>query len=298
MTSRLDILGVQAFVAIAELGSFRAAANHLHLSESALGRRLKKLEEGLEVQLFARTTRSVTISTEGIDFLPQARRVVEDLAAALNGLRAGRGSLTGTVKIGCLPTVAALKMPSLLRVYARDFPDVRVQLVDRSGTEIREAVLSGEVDFAITAAGPEHAKLHSEALFSEPMMAVCPSDHPLAARRRIYWADLATEPLINIGILSANRALIEASLREHSLEMSWSYQVENLSTAVSLVSAGAGIAILPQAAVLNRMDHSIRVQPLHRPSIQRHIVLLRRQLPMSTAASRLAELSREHLQSK
>jgi len=296
MSSRLDILGVQAFVAIAELGSFRAAANHLHLSESALGRRLKKLEEGLGLRLLSRTTRVVALSPEGADFLPKARQVVQELAAALDALRTGDARPTGTVKLGCLPTVAALWSPVLLRTYALDFPQVRVQLFDRSATEIRKAVLDGEVDFAITAAGAPHQKIESENLFTEPMVAVCPAAHLPARRRSIRWADLADEPLISIGVLSANRALIEEFVRRHNFSLSWTYQVEHLATAVSLVAGGGGIAILPATAVAGRHEKGgFRVLSLRQPALHRQIVLLRRKLPMSAPAQALFELARRTL---
>ncbi|MET4578686.1 LysR family transcriptional regulator [Ottowia thiooxydans] len=293
--SHLDILGVQAFVAIAELGSFRAAANHMHLSESALGRRLAKLESSLGIRLVTRTTRTLTLSQEGAVFLPQARRVVQELASSLDSLRVGTGRRVGTLKIGCLPTIAALRMPSLLRAFARDYPDVRVQLFDRSATEIRRAVLEGEVDFAITVPGATHAKLESDKLFSEPMVAACPSGHRLARRASITWQDLSGEPLINIGMLSANRALIEAAMQKSALRLNWAYQVEHLATAVSLVSGGGIIAIVPASAVAERSDDTVRVLALRKPVVHREIVLLRRKLPQSEAADLFIELSKASL---
>ena len=293
MSHRLDILGVQAFVTIAELGSFRAAANHLHLSESALGRRLKKLEDGLGVRLVHRTTRTVALTQEGADFLRKAQRVVQDLATSLDDLRTSDRRPRGTVKVGCLPTVASLFMPALLRTYAREMPGVRIQLFDRSATEIREAVLSGEVDFAITVPGPAHPRLEVEKLFTEPMVVVFPVSHPLAARGSATWRQLIGEPMVSIGTLSANRALIEGLAQERGLDIAWTYQVEHLSTAVSLVAGGSGVAILPAAAVAGHANPLIHVVPLRQPVLRRSIVLARRKLPMSAAAARFAELARE-----
>ncbi|NML43275.1 LysR family transcriptional regulator [Ramlibacter sp. G-1-2-2] len=295
MSSRLDILGVQAFVAIAELGTFRRAASHLHLSESALGRRLKKLEDDLGVRLLLRTTRAVSLSQEGAEFLPRARAVVHDLAASLDSLRSPGGNPTGTVRIGCLPTVAALLLSPLLRDFAEAYPQVRVQIFDRSATEIREAVLNGEVDFAITVAGQPHAKLVAEKLFSEPMVVACPAGHRLAKRKFVTWAQLGKEALISIGNQSANRALIEDLVRGQSLQLSWAYQVEHLATAVSLVAGGRGVAILPRAAVAERKDESIRVLALREPVLKRDVVLLSRRLPMSSIASLFARLVRREL---
>lgn len=295
MTNRLDILGVQAFVSIAELSSFRSAANHLHLSESALGRRLKKLEDGLGVRLVNRTTRTVALTQEGTDFLPKARRVVQDLAASLDGLRTGDARPSGTVKVGCLPTLAALFMPALLRTYARDHPQVRIQLFDRSATEIREAVLNGEVDFAITVPGATHHRLDVDKLFTERMVVVCPAGHPMARRASVTWRQLSGESLVSIGTLSANRALIDGLVHDQAINLAWTYQVEHLSTAVALVAGGSGVAILPSAAVFEREASMIAVVPLRAPVLHRDVVLLHRKFPMSVASQRFAELVKRNL---
>lgn len=292
---RLDILGVQAFVAIAELGSFGAAANCLYLSQTALSRRLKKLEEWLGVELVTRTTRAVSLTQEGSDFLPKARRVVYDLAASLEDLRSGDGSASGNVKMGCLPTLAALLLPSLLREYALEHPKVRVQVFDRSATEIREALVRSELDFAITTAGVLHPSLDTEKMFSEAMVAVCPASHPLARRRSVDWHELVGVPLISIGMLSGNRMLIDAFVQRQQLQLTWIYQVEHLATAVLLVSGGTGIAILPKAAVQARTDDTIKAVLLQRPPLKREIVLVKRKTPLSPAARPLYELTREAL---
>jgi len=291
---RLDILGVQAFVTIAEIGSFNAAASHLCLSATALSRRLKKLEESLGVKLLARTTRTVALTAEGTDFFPKARRVLQDLATSLEDLRAGGGKSSGNVRIGCLPTLASVFLPPLLRDYANRHPQNRVQVLDRSATEIREAMIRGELDLAITVAGAARPDLEVEKMFRERMVAVCPSSHPLAGRKIIRWQDLGGEPLISIGVLSATRMLIDSFVLKSSLQFNWAYQVEHLATAVSLVSANTGIAILPAVAVQAQSQGALKVVQLRQP-LEREIALLRRKLPLSPAASSMYLLAKKAL---
>lgn len=290
----LDILGVQAFVAIAELGSFTAAANHMDLSQAALSRRLKKLEDGLGVMLIARTTRCVALTPEGSEFLPKAQRVVGELAASLDDLRSADGKSTGGVKIGCLPTLAAL-LPSLLREYSSGRPNVRVQVVDRSATDLREELLRGELDFAITTAGTTHPKLDAQKMFSEDLVAVCPASHPFAQRRQLTWRELADVPLVSLGTLSGDHMLIEAFVQRHQLQLEWTCQVEHLATAMSLVAGGTGIAVLPTAAVAGNKDESIKAVPLRGPPLKRDIVLVRRKHPLSHSAKPLYDMARSAL---
>src|SRR5438045_6825872 len=95
---KIDFDGIQAFVLIAELGGFRKAANYLHLTQTALTRRVQKLESYLGVRLLERTTRSVELTAVGRNFLPQAQRMVNELTFAVGRLkdisRLGEGNIT------------------------------------------------------------------------------------------------------------------------------------------------------------------------------------------------------------
>src|SRR5215470_8449246 len=127
---KIDTLGVQAFVAIAEHGSFRKAADALHLTQTALTRRLQNLEALLGVKLVERTTRSVALTRIGRDFLPQARRLLTDLANALVELRETGKAARGDVTLACVPTVGVQYLPRVIQAYAERFPDNRIKILD------------------------------------------------------------------------------------------------------------------------------------------------------------------------
>ncbi len=146
-------LGLQAFVSIAERGSFHAAAAHLNLSQTALSHRLRKLEESLSTQLFQRTTRQVTLTPAGDALLPKARRIFEDIGAAMGELRAATEK-DQRITLGCLPTVAMHILPDALGRFARDWPDVAVKVLDSSATEIAERVQAGDAAFGVTSWPP------------------------------------------------------------------------------------------------------------------------------------------------
>src|SRR5579862_9455833 len=101
---KLDVLGLQAFIALADAGGFGRAAEALHLTQAALTRRLQNLEEALGVQLVERTTRSTALSALGRDFLPRARRLVGELATAFTEIRESGKAMRGDVTIACVPT--------------------------------------------------------------------------------------------------------------------------------------------------------------------------------------------------
>src|ERR1043166_2095146 len=102
---KIDQLGVQAVVAIADHGSFQRAAQSLHITQAALTRRLQNLEAFLGVKLVERSTRSVALTRIGEDFLPRARRLLDDLSAALAEIRETGKSMRGDVTLACIQTV-------------------------------------------------------------------------------------------------------------------------------------------------------------------------------------------------
>ena len=288
---RLDLLGVQAFICIAEAGSFNAAATHLHISQTALTRRLQKLEAGLGLTLVERTTRSMTVTRAGMEFLPKAVRSVRELSSALEDLKVKANHDLQEIVIGCLPTVAATRLVGIVREYGRRYPRNTIQVLDQSVTEIREAVLRGDVDFAISVLGTPNRDIVSERLFSEPMVAACPVEHHLATQPSLKWKDLEGERLITIGALSGNRLLTEQVISARRLELRFTFEVQHLATAVGLVCGGAGIAVLPLTAVYGIPPEQLTIVPLVQPSILRTVELFRRRdRPMSAAAATLAKM--------
>ena len=288
---RLDLLGVQAFICIAETGSFRAAAQNLHISQTALTRRLQKLESALGLRLIERTTRSMSITPAGLDLLPRAVRSVRELGSALDDARAKTSRPPVRIVIGCLPTIAASRLAEIVREYGRQHPHDTVHVYDRSATEIREAVLRGELDFAISVLGSPNGELDVTPLFSEPMIVACPARHRFATRKSVRWKDLDGEPLIAIGALSGNRSLTEQVIESRRLSLRFAFEVQHLATAVGMVKGGAGLAILPMSAVATAVGRPLAIVPLEQPSVSRDIVLFRRRdRPLSNAAAPLGAM--------
>ena len=115
---KIDTLGVQAFVAIADQGSFKGAAEQLHITQTAITQRLQKLEDFLGVPLIERTTRSMALTETGRTFLPQARRLLGELSAALVEIRETGMARRGDVSIACVPTVGVQYLPRVLQAYS------------------------------------------------------------------------------------------------------------------------------------------------------------------------------------
>src|SRR4030095_8248420 len=160
----LDILGVEAFVALAEQGSFQKAARTLYITQTALTRRLQNFEALLGVKLVERTTRSVALSEIGREFLPRARRVLTDLAGALTELQETGRAQRGDVSIACVPTVGIRYLPRIIEAYAAQHPDNRIKILDHASSGVVDAVVRREAGVGMHIGGHHTPRLTSGAL--------------------------------------------------------------------------------------------------------------------------------------
>ncbi|BAP45934.1 LysR family transcriptional regulator [Pseudomonas sp. StFLB209] len=276
---------------IAELGSFHEAADALHVSQPALTRRIKKLEEGLGTPLLERTTRRVSLTTVGRDFLPKARRLLDDLEDSILSIRELAERQTGQVTLACIPTAAFYFLPSVIRLYNEQYPKIRIRLLDLSANDGLEAVLRGEADFGINMMSGQHPDIDFTALVNEPFVLACRRDHELAQRRSVRWSELSDYRLIGVGRLSGNRMILDHALAGLSWRPKWFYEVQHLSTSLGLVEAGLGVSVMPSLA-MPAADHPTLVSvPLEEPVVNRSLGLVyRRGASLSPAAEKFVAM--------
>jgi DNA-binding transcriptional LysR family regulator len=288
---KIDMLGVQALVAIADHGAFHRAAASLNITQTALSRRLKNLESFLGVRLVERTTRSVALSRLGENFLPQARRLLTDLAAALTEIRETGKTLRGDVTMACVPTLGVHYLPRVLQEYAVRYPNNRIKLLDHASSGVAQAVLSREAEFGVNIGASSHPDLTSTPLLKDRFVLVCRRDHALARSRSLSWNRLEGQRLIFPGTSSSNGPLLELALGEERRTLSIFYEVQRSSTAVGLVAEGLGVAVVPRLAMQSGAYPNLSVVDLVNPTVSRTFsILMRKGVVLSPAAQVLHEL--------
>lgn len=282
---KLPIDGIQAFVEVAELGNFSRAAEKLGITQTALTRRIQKLEAFVGVQLLDRTTRSTSLTQVGREFLPLSIRLVADLTFGLDQLRSRARLSVGEVTVATLQSIAVHQLPAALTRYARDYPHNRVEILERSGTMVTEAVRQGQADFGIHVQQDAHTDLSEDLLMRDPLVLVCSAQHRLATAARIEWAELRDVDLITLGGSSGNRRLIEIQLAWVGLDIRGRFVVESTPTALALAKAGIGVAILPGTMRASRDAQELVEVSLVNPVIHRSISLVRRRNQALTPAA-------------
>lgn len=272
----LSLRQLRAFAAVARTASFTRAAAELHLSQPALTVQIRELESALGLKLLDRNTRRVQLTSVGAELLPVFERVLGDLRAVAENARELAAGDRGTVQVAALPSVCARLLPAAIARLRVSHPGITVRLRDTVAQRIVALLRSEDVDIGIGSFPAGERDIETEPLMSDRLVAVMPRGHPFAARRSLRLADLARHPLIVTDIQSSVRALVDRAMAAAGLDPSPAFEVTYMSTAVGLVQAGLGIAILPATALELEMVRGIATSPIRDEGVARPIVVARK----------------------
>ncbi len=294
MRINFDFADLEAFLAVADAGSFQRAAEKLALSQSAMTRRIQKLEAALGVSLFERTTRSLKPTLAAKEFRQRAQSMLDDAGLAIRAL--GDSSLryehqrNQVVTVATVPTLTHGLLPQVLRRFDSEAGRVRVNILDLFAGEVADAVQQGEADFGIGFFGLREPGLEFDFLRDDVFVLAMPREHPLARQKKLSWPELKPYRLIVPRKGGGNRLLIDNALAQAGQVLDWSYQVRHSSTLLELVRSGLGVAVLPASAIAE-VDAAVVARPLVEPVISRGIGSLRRSgRELAPSAKRLHQI--------
>lgn len=294
MAINFDLNDLLAFRAVAELNSFRKAAESVHISQPAFSRRIDKLENALGARLVERTTRRVSLTAVGRDFDRQLRQILDALDNTLLGIRGVAATHMGEVTVACVPSAVNYFLSGVIAAYHERYPKTRVKVMDDSANEVLLAVARGDADFGLNFIGSQENDVEFEPLLEEQFVAACRRDHPLAKKKQVRWAELAKYDYISVGKISGNRLLLDQALSGLTEVPQSMYETQHGTTMVGLVEAGLGVAAVP-AMAMPGPDHPLLVSvPLVDPVIKRKMGLIKRRSRVLTpAAQQLYDLCSE-----
>jgi len=278
-------------VAVARAGTFSRAAEHCHVSQPSLSQQILKLEDELGERLFERHRRETRLTACGELFLLRARRILEEVDAAVREAGDARELLRGTVTLGALPTIAPYLLPEAIAEFTQRFPGVQVEIHEDTTARLLREAAAWEIDFAVTSLPVQDGRLTVEELFSEDLLLALPPEHPLTKKKSLSLHDLAGQRLI---VMKEGHCLGDQVLgfcERSGLRPHISFRSAQLETVQAMVRAGLGISLLPAMAIREGPDAQPAYRKLVRPAPQRKIAIVRpAQRPLSRAAGELLKL--------
>lgn len=287
----LNLHQLDAFVRVAKLGGFSRAADQMHLSQAGISILIRKLEHRLAVQLFERTTRTVSLTAAGSNLLPIAERMLQDAHGILHSSERELDRQNIKVSLALPPLLASTMLPGILQQLKSSFPRATVAFRECVGQDLVSRIYSRDVDFALAFGSEENTELECRPIGRDFLSVAFCADHALAKKARIRWNDLLPHPLIVSAPGSGARTLAENAFSSMEEALRPAYETSNHITAVSLAQQGLGVAVV--SSCMARLAHSMDVvlRPLQSPLIARSLdVVKRRSSTLSAPSLALIEL--------
>ena len=264
----MDLRQLSHLMAVADHGSFSAAARALHTVQSNVSTHVARLEKELGTVLVDRRTMQPT--PEGQAVIERARRIGAEIQAISDDILSMRDEVGGLVQIGCIGTTASWMVTPLLERLRASYPALHPVLVDASSKMLTPHVLNGELDMAVVNAPVVNAGLETEPLFDEERIVVAPPQHALAHRETITVGELAEHELMLTPAGTTFRDAVDEELTEVGVELRAIAEVDGLRLLASLAYQGHAPALLPASAASGYADGEwtlVRVEGLSRRSV-------------------------------
>lgn len=251
----MDTESLKAFLVVAELRSFSLAAQHLHLTQPAVSKRIAALESLLDYQLFDRIGRSIQLTEAGQTLLPRAQNILAELAETRRVIADLSGEVVGDLRVATSHHVGLHRLPPLLREFASRYPRVNLQFDFLDSEKAHERVLRGDCELAVVTLAPKAPEnLRLEVLWHDPLVFVtgAQGDFPAA---RATLQQLSQRPAILPDLSTYTGRLVKACFDQQRLALRLSMTTNYLETIKMMVSVGLGWSVLPESLVDSQLCH-------------------------------------------
>ncbi len=268
----MSITLLKTLIAISERGSFSAAADEICISQAAVGQQMKRLEENLNVTLFDRSQRTLTLNQLGKALVPKARGIVHAYETMLDDLVGGAAHF-GQLTLGAVPSTTSIMVPMAIKRLVAAHPNLHVHVVTGLSDDLTDQVERGALDVAILSLKDKpSANMNWQPLAEEEMVLLASpqlsGDDPLQLLRE--------QPYIRHTRRGAVGVLAEAWLSENNIPVRGTMELESLDTVVNMVSHNLGVSLVPNICVPGAAFAAMRAIPLGGKSISRKLGILTR----------------------
>ncbi len=242
----MNLAELEAFLSVAESGSFSSAAEHLHVTQPAVSKRISALENSLNQTLFDRVGKKVLLTQAGHLLVPRAEAVfamLEDTERDLKNLAAG---VRGTLNLATSHHIGLHRLAPVLKAFSDGYPDVKLNITFEDSEVTHELVRQGSIELAVATLNPEgDPALHYERIWHDPLVFV--SDKPRTAR--LGMPELAEEPCVLPGTGTYTGRIVMQTFQSAGINLQPTMSTNYLETIGMLVSVGLGWSILPASMV-------------------------------------------------
>jgi DNA-binding transcriptional LysR family regulator len=282
----MQLSQITAFLTIAELESFSLAAERLHISQPAVSKRIRQLEQSMKTSLFDRIGKRSILTPNGLAFLPHAERILHEVKNYRSSLDGQNGEPSGSLTLATSHHIGLHRLPQILRDFKIKYPQVDLDLHFMDSEDACVAIANNEIELAIVTL-PENAdtKLNLETIWIDTLQIVLAPDHPLANDDHIDQLKLLDFPAILPSMGTFTRRIINNYFSTNKDQIKIILETNYLETIKVMVSANLGWSMLPASM----LDNTVIGKPLNNSGM--HGLEIQRVLGIVTRQNRTLSLS-------
>ena len=283
-------MGLQKYKALLktiELGSISLAAEQMGYTQPAVSRMIADLEKEWGLSLLERSRAGVRLTAEGSLLLPYAQSLCREWERLQMQVDEMRGLQRGLIRIGAIASTATHWVPNIVRAFQRDFPHIDYELLLGDYEEVEKWVMEGRVDGAFTVL-PAAEELEVIPLEEDELVAILPTEHPLAAQEKVALESLCHDPFLMLEIQADKPSSIQSLFLSRGLQPQVFFTTWEDYAIMTMVEKGLGVSILP-SLILRRMPYRLAVRPLEEPAYRQLGFVLRSRRDTSLAMKRFLQ---------
>lgn len=287
------IENVHSFIVLAEELNFRRTAERLHLDQSALSRRIQKLETSLGFRLLERTTREVTLTQAGRSFYEDNAGLLRRYESSVQTAKRIADGRLGSLGLGYMSFAAAELMPRAVARFRQLHPDVDLKIRYMPTQAQKIALARDEIDLGYMIGPFDHADYHTLQLSTEPLYVVMPHDHPLLSLAEIQPSDLAGYAVI-LGDTSEwdeYRWRLKNLFSTEGISLGVTVETSNMLALIGLVAAGLGITIFPES-LIPFLGRNVQARQVMHPLLRTQTIIAWKRSNRSRQVREFIEVSR------
>ena len=280
----MELQQLRYVVALAREQNFRRAAESAHISQPTLSQQLQKLERELHARLFERSSRQVKLTSPGESFLAHAQRVLDTLDTAVGEVKSRSKEITGTLRIGAIPTIAPYLLPPVLLRLQKKAPDLKMEIHDVTTSQILTYLREARFDIGVVSLPIHDRDFVTRTIGKEPFCLAVSRRSPLAGKKSMRSQEVRSHSLLILqeGHCFRNQSL--AYCRLSPMDSRVTFQGSSLSSVVAMAGIGGGVTFVPRMAMAHHALKNIRFVKLTDPEPEREIGFIwRLTTPMTRA---------------
>jgi LysR family transcriptional regulator, transcription activator of glutamate synthase operon len=268
----MELRQIHYFIEVAKREHVTEAAIYLHVAQSAVSRQIFNLEAEIGVDLFLREGRNVKLTPIGRVFLAHMEQAVTILDNAQREIKEYLDPGQGTIRIGFPSSLATYTMPTAISAFRELYPNVKFQLKQGAYYNLVEWVAKGEIDMALLGPVPmQEKKVKGSILFTEKLVALLPSSHPLAGATTVKLNQLQNDSFILFPDGYILREIIVDACKQLNFKPNVAFEGEDIDAIKGLVSAGLGVTIIPEITLIDGLPRSTVKIPITEPDVERTV---------------------------